>query len=42
MPFGVGDAPLVTTMVACVFVLVMLSRGYVTQVRDWIKAKVSE
>lgn len=41
MPFA-GQVPLITVMIAGVFVLVMLSQGYVTQVRDWIHAKVAE
>lgn len=42
MPFGVGDSPLVTLMLVSVFVLVILSHGYIVAIRDWIRAKVSE
>lgn len=41
MPFA-QHAPLITLCIAAVFVLVLLSRGYLGAIRDLIHRKVAE
>lgn len=37
-----GDRPIITVFVAVLFVLGLLSQGWLLNIRDFIKAKVSE